>query len=442
MTEMKRSKALGKTEAAAFLLCLAIGAAVIWYIHSAALPPSREAIVRAGVGRDLLVGVSRGRQGLVGSLYYGPLPTLLALPLLNLPAPFGDCFALVIVSLISVAFLGACICAWLRQCGIAVLTRLGIALAVCCSPVVLGEMLRGTSAPLFMALIFLALCFLMHWWRTDALRSLAYLALVIALAMITNYQAVALSAVIGAFLVIHVTQRRRGRSYAEATLIVFLLPSLYVAALWIISNWLIMGDPFFFMRGLANTTGAPDHVKSLLTDGCPWLPVLLLCVVGMCGHAAAAVKMPRVRRFAGLAILVAAGIMFWPEEAGQLGTQSGPVTASSELPEVLGDFDKAFGSEWLIVAGHRGYEVTRTAAPKIPYVYHTLSLYPALMLERTRGKRAYLLVPAPEGADRWEDINLKFPAAFDEPPPFAVYQRTWRHWRLWRVVRMDETDRK
>ena len=109
---------------------------------------------------------------------------------------------------------------------------------------------------------------------------------------------------------------------------------------------------------------------------------------------------------------------------------------------VNGDFNTAFGTEWLVVAGYRGYDVNRAGAPATPFVYHTLSLYPEIMLQRTRGKRAYLLIPLPEGADRWEEINLKYPDIFYQPPAFAVYQRTWRHWRLWRVIRMDATDRK
>jgi hypothetical protein len=180
----------------------------------------------------------------------------------------------------------------------------------------------------------------------------------------------------------------------------------------------------------------------LLVDGCPWLLVVLLCVVALCSHVIVSIKTPQLKQLAGMAILVVSSVMFWSENAASLYVRPRLVGANEELPQVLADFNKAFGTEWLIVTGHRGYEVMYTAGQDIPYVYHTLSLYPEVMLKRTRGKGAYLLVPLPEGADRWEDINLKFSAAFDDPPPFAVYQRTWRYWRLWRLVRLDETDRE
>ena len=61
-------------------------------------------------------------------------------------------------------------------------------------------------------------------------------------------------------------------------------------------------------------------------------------------------------------------------------------------------------------------------------------------LEETRGKALYLLVPEPEGIDRWEDVNLKHPGIFRNGARGVVFEKAWKYWTLWRVVRLDTQD--
>ena len=124
MNPMDRPREL-RLAIALFLTLAAAGAAVTWMLMreraNAPRGPGanfcREAVVRAGVGHDLLTGVTRGRQGLVGSLYWAPLPTLLALPLLPPTAPFGEAWAFTAMALLGAAFFCAFLNVWLRHCG-------------------------------------------------------------------------------------------------------------------------------------------------------------------------------------------------------------------------------------------------------------------------------------------------------------------------------------
>ena len=233
-----------------FLLLMAGGLSLAsWTIQTRPVLDT-EAVVRAGVARDLLHGFPRGRQGLVGSLEWAPLPTLLLMPLLRLPAPFGGDWAPVVVSLTAAAFLSAFLSAWLGRCGVGRVMRLAICLTFFLSPVVQRPVLSGSPEPIFWLTTFAALCFLTHWWETEELRSLAYLSLALALALATRYQAAILFLAAGLFVALHLRGRRGRKSYIEATLIVFLVPGLYVLLLWLTTNWLIMGNAFFFLRGL------------------------------------------------------------------------------------------------------------------------------------------------------------------------------------------------
>jgi hypothetical protein len=429
-------KTLGKTEMTVFLLCFLIGLASVWLVvwNSPAFGP--EAIQRAGVGQDLLAGLTRGRQGFVGSLRHAPLPTLLALPFLKIPV-IGGPWALVLIALLSSAFLGALISAWLRNCGLTALTRITVALSVTASPLMMREVMKGSSEPLFALLVFSAFCLLLHWWRTDQLRSLAYLAIVTALALLTRYQAVVLMSVIAGFVLVHLIQRRKSESYAEATLIVLLIPSLYVAGLWVIANWLIMGEPFFFLRGLRNTTGESRFIINLMREGCLWLLVVLTCGVAVVGRMTTFVQSYRLRPIAYLATL-AFCFLFWNHAEGSW--RYSPTPTEAELAQVTAEFRASYAEDWIIVSGYRGYDVAREA-PDL-FLHHTLSLYRGLMLRQTKGKRSYLLVPLPSGCDRWEDVHLQSPTLYDDGADDLVYEKTWRYWRLWRIVRMDETDRK
>lgn len=426
------------TEVAILVVCAVVACGVLFYLGNARPAFDREAIVRAGVGQDLLDGLGRGRQGLVGSLYYAPLPTLLALPLFGLP-PAAE-WGFVVVSIMAGAATVLLLAIWLRHCRLNGWIRFGIAFAVFASPLMLRQMLSGRSEPLFAFFALAVACFFMHWWRTDQLRSLGYLAVALGLALATRYQALLLALPVTFFVLVHLIERRHSESYAEATLIVFLTPALYVAGLWAMANWLIMGDPLFFLRGLWNTTGREQHLLKLASDGLDWRPVLLVIGIALLGRLSASLSTRPRRRFAGLLVLIASLFIWSP--AGLMLQEPMP-PEELELQRVLHEFNESWGGDWLVAAGYRGYDIRRRpAVPEPPFLHHTLDFHPGGMLKDTRGKRTYLLVPLPEGADRWEEINLAYPDIAHHAAPFTVYERTWKYWRLWRVVRQDETDRR
>jgi hypothetical protein len=89
---------------------------------------------------------------------------------------------------------------------------------------------------------------LLRWQRAGALRDLIGCSLLLSLAFLTRYDALLPIAV--ATGVVAYRTLRRGVPWAkvEGTLIAFLLPIVYVAGLWILANWLIIGDPWHFWR--------------------------------------------------------------------------------------------------------------------------------------------------------------------------------------------------
>jgi hypothetical protein len=423
-----------------FVILLAVGLGAAWYVMSRTPDFSREAVIRAGVGHDLLNGLPRGRQGLVGSFGWAPMPTLMGLPMLRLPEPFGGLYAFTFMAMAAVAALCAFLNEWLRRCGVRGGVRFAVTLIVFLSPAIRQPAMHGGSGPFFALMGMATMVFLLHWWETEQLRSLAYLAVTVAVAVLTRYQGLILF--LGALVVVlvHLLLRPARKHYAEATLIIFLIPPLYAIGLWMTANWLIMGDAFFFLRGLAEAVRSPAGLLELLAEGVDWRLVTVLTALPLLAWALYRGTRGSRALWLGLPTL-AASFVLW--SGGVVGATPRPTPADAELAQVVAHVNSVRRHDWVIVSGYRGYEV----AEALPghgrgQLQHVLSFYLDPVLRDTVRRRTYLLVPKPEGADRWEDINLKYPRLYAQGGAFTVYEKTWPHWRLLRIVRVDETDRR
>jgi len=439
MTGPQRRLKAVHLEIGLFLVLMAGGLFLAWHTSESEVVLNTEAVIRVGVARDLLHGFPRGRQGLVGSLEWAPLPTLLLMPTLRLPAPFGGDWAPVMVALTAAAFLSVFLSAWLGRCGVGRFLRLGVSLAFFLSPAVQKTVLAGSAEPIFWLTIFATVCFLMHWLETEALRSLAYLSLALALAVATRYQAAMLFLVTGLFVVLHLCVRRQRKSYAEATLIVFLVPGLYVLLLWLTTNWLIMGNAFFFLRGLFVEGALWQGAGRVLDNVEEWGHVALLVILSL------AVWWMRglnrlLRGAATVAVVLAVCVPIWYGPYGDTRREERQRRVETEA--VARDLAADYKEDWIVYSGYLGYEFSRPHdEPRVEHVYHTLSFYLDPTLADTRGKRTYILAPRAKGYGCWEDVNLKYPEMFSQGTYFTVFERRWENWQLFRVVRMDGTDR-
>ena len=313
--------------------------------------------------------------------------------------------------------------------------RLTVAVAAFISPAVQRPITEGSSEPLFALLMVVALCCLIHWWETEDLRSLAYLAIALSLAMATGYHAVALLAGALVFVIAHLALHRHRKSYAEATLIIFLTLALYAAALWVTANWLIMGDPVFFLRGLLTRAGTWKDRLAFLADGCEWKLLLILCVIVFMGWGLGKLQHYRRSVWTGLGAAAACALL-WAGSYRSITFSTPPVEA--EMTEVSIALRTAYQGDWVVVSGYRGYALTRLLPEEgKDCLQHTLSFCLDEVLEKTLGRRAYLLVPAARGVDCWEDIHLSYPGVFDYGTNFTVFERSWRDWRLWCIVPVE-----
>ena len=391
---------------------------------------SGEAISRTGVALDLLNGRMKGRQGLVGSLYWAPLPTLLVLPIVPLSqSGFASC----IVCAFFAAAAGAFLNAWWRRYGVGPVVRFLGVLLFEAQPQVLLSVMSGTSAILFATLIVACFACLLRWLSEGRLNSLAYLSVFVGLAVLTRYQAVVFGLAVLMIVLVALVSERKGKGYREATLIAFLVPGLYAAAVWFAANWLIMGDPIFFLRGILPSCYVKVGLFSMLTEGCEW-PLALFALL------LAAVSWRRSDRPAGagvgfLVLLICAAAMV-------IGVytldRKERISERKEIGDIVRYCVDNHSEDRVVSSGYRGYEFTRGLPPHQRKIFvHRISMYLGKVLKDTRGKSLYILVPKPVGGDRWEDINLIFPGMYEGAPEIILSHHGWRNWRLFRVVRTD-----
>ena len=178
-----------------------------------------------------------------------PLPALLQLPVVLLaPGLATSGLAAALQGAIAAGIAAALLLGLAAEAGLGRGWRWPLVAAFALHPLVLGPASMGAPQALLTALLLGASWALMRWSRTDSLRDLIAASVVLAAALITRYEAVFI--VVGAMLYLGWRTRRASGSWSrlEGTMITFALPVVYVAGIWIIANWAIIGDPWYFAR--------------------------------------------------------------------------------------------------------------------------------------------------------------------------------------------------
>ena len=396
---------------------------------------------RAAVACDLLEGATRGRQGLVGSTELPPLPTVLIAVIGLLPFVDPSLLASSVVSALAAVLLAVYmnrlwaaegISPWVRYVGMACLLSL--------PPVALSVQL-GQSTMLFIALVVCGWGLLTQWLRDGALRNLAYSAILLGLAVAVRYQAVLI--VFGAILVVTcaVLLAHRRLSVLEGTVLTFVVPTGYVVLLWLCGNWLILGNPLFFLRGVAHSVaiGTAD-LQTVLISNCKWA---LLAVVGLMvllvPLMSAASRRPSggaLRHAAALVGIVAAvALTVWGDVSVE-GARSRP-----DIPHVVRTLRQRYPNSTFIVMGYEGYDFMEAAGENSERGWvHLMHLPPSAVdkvLDDFIGRTVYLLVHSRRTMERWDDLGLEWRRGQGRIPERLLFVEDLDPWVLFECLRPE-----
>ncbi|NLW51517.1 MAG: hypothetical protein GXY85_11855 [Candidatus Brocadiaceae bacterium] len=428
----------GHRNLAAAALAIGLACALLLIDPTPAHHYSLEARQRTALAADVISGASRGTQGLVGSLHLAPLPTIVVVliglipfvpitPLLNSVAAAG-----------AAALLAAYVHAVWRAHGVHPALRYSAVVAIMLLPPVAVSVRAGATSMVFVALTVCACGALGEWLRTASLRQLSLSAIFLGLAVITRWQGLVLAAAATGVVALGAAVHRRGWSYVEGTSITYAVPGAYTALLWIGGNWLVLGNPLFFLRSLGSAAvPGPHGAWSVLAADCPW--ALIAIMAGFCCSvqiAGAVLRRSAWRHPADVAACCALAVLVGVAWIGRLPLQETP--APSDARRVATLLSEAYPNGVFIVTGYVGYEFTDAAGadPENRWV-HQMHLRPEnvdKILADYPGCDVYLLVHAGLGQERWDRVGLTW-ADGDRIPEHYLFVRMVGDWAVFEILR-------
>jgi len=450
-----------------------------------------DGVVYDVAARQLWRNTTIGRQALVGAAEWPPLPILLRLPAAAF-AVAGDVgpFPSLAVSAISGA--AALVLLWraLGRWG-AGWARAPVALAVAAHPFFLAETLGGGNGPLALCGTLLAAAGLADWIADRSLRALVRLAAGAALLTGSSLDLIPWVAALFAMLLLDLAFGRFARGQRGAALWLAALPAAWVAGLWILANWLIMGDPLYFLRGLRNAAAlsplphpapfpfsprdaaaaglalaaagaaaargrragaflgllaaAPPAIAfALSAGGLLWSPSPLLFVaaplalLAAAWHAQAAPRPGAARAAAAVAALAltAAAVARLPERSLHAPERAAFAALADQrgrwLPRIEARVRARSPYSKVFVAGYDGLALLG-AAPSDTFV-PTLDFDFGAAERDYAGNRLYLLVRRPERRGALDAIHWKYPRIYELGSRHTLYDSDWGDWRLFEIV--------
>ena len=479
-------------------LALLIGLAAVGVLLSLGLyrsdEASYEAMVDEAVCRQLMQNTTVGRQALVGSAWWPPLPFLLRLPLMALiPPQVVPVSSLFVSALFGVGalFLLARV---LKDQGVG-WQRFVLAAALAADPGFRQACTDGSSGTTIVFLVILTAFGLAQWVARRKVRYLIALGLGAALLSVTSVELAGWLLALLLLVLLDLTLCGFGRGQKEAALILLILPAAYVIGLWVLMNWLIMGDGLYFLRSLSSAEWQRQRMVAggvVFTDAhlcaagvslfvvlfalfgrdrsTAWLglagmtpltlalvltsrsalwqtssillclcPLSILAVGGMISNIRR--ERPGIRLLAALvplAVVVAAAVPRQVAAAGPAGPSStqGWRTLESRrgmwLPRLEAHVLSRSPYSKIFVCGYESFVLLDSRGSGA--LMHALDFNFDKVKDDYHGQDLYVLVHVPTGRSAMDSVHWKFDRIYELGSRDTLYDGDWGEWRLFEII--------
>jgi hypothetical protein len=237
--------------AAVFFIALAAFCALaVWMLRGVGYL-SPEAAVRAGIATDLLDGLARGREALICSVWWSPVPTMAQLAFAWIPGAVESGLAACLVSAIGAAVMCVYVARSFLDSGFPRWSA-AVAAALCvANPWIIVAAVGGSAQIWVLALLVAAVYYFRRWTRTRGLNMLVCSSVCLGVLPVIEHQAILYVGVLfAAGLLYMVFVRGFGLSKIEGSAVLAASPVVYLVGLWFLFNWLIMGNFVHFLKGV------------------------------------------------------------------------------------------------------------------------------------------------------------------------------------------------
>ncbi len=228
---------------ATFALSVIFGAILVFYYHVM----QNDAFSRV---MDAYYVIFHGFHLAAMGFVWNPLPSLMELPLVMLSSLWKplitDAFAGNIVSALTAGVAAFYFTRILHQFGVSRAYRSLWLLIYVLNPMILLYEANGMSDCMMVAMMLASLEGALRFAKTLSIRALISSAVWLAITFLTRYEAVPFAFFLGLGILIGLLRTRTKVSKIAGVIIVLALPITYAGILWMLLNWVIMGNPFYF----------------------------------------------------------------------------------------------------------------------------------------------------------------------------------------------------
>ena len=201
---------------------------------------------------------------------WAPLPTVMQLPLVLIPALRVKGFSGNIVTVICGAASVQVLFLFLRQTKLPKIVISLFLLVYMANPMILYYSANGMSEMVLELFVMLTAYYYLRWTQTKRWIFLTGCGLATSLAFLSRYDASFVAAVITIFIGAEaIVQKPKKTAYAESLILLYASPVAYIIALWVLVNWLIMGDPLYFARSAYSNAGQIGYQLASLPELLP-----------------------------------------------------------------------------------------------------------------------------------------------------------------------------
>lgn len=198
---------------------------------------------------------------------WAPLPTLLQLPLVLIPPLRADGLSGNILTAIMGALTAVTINQTLRLWPIERLYRYAIMAAFVLNPMILFYSSNGLSEMTFVFFTILSIHLLILWQRSEHYMYLGLLGMSVAMAFLARYDTVVHAMLlIGVIWIVSLKMPESSFAKSQALIVFFGVPVIFATGLWVMFNWMFMGDALHFVRGEYSNAAQIDYQMVLLSN--------------------------------------------------------------------------------------------------------------------------------------------------------------------------------
>lgn len=183
-----------------------------------------------------------------------PLMTIALLPFAAIKPLATSLLALPLMSAVFGAGLVVMLDRTLGLVGMLRLVRLPLVALIGINPMILYYSGNGMGESLSLFLIAFSVYAYLRWYLQRTVSTLIFASIALTLALLARYESLLSALVLGIAVGAALIRQRTSREELEGVVITFFAPIAYGLGLWIFFNWLIMGNPFFWLNSEVTQT--------------------------------------------------------------------------------------------------------------------------------------------------------------------------------------------